>query len=102
MFQPMSVNQRLYDSNIIMPGPGRHGRHHSDGVGQRRPHPQGNSGSFEESLEQRRYRSQSDHQNVARYLKAEPGKKVPQESSSQKYIHVGDGYRESKLLVTLS
>ena len=79
------MNQRLnhvYDSNIIMPGPGRHGRHHSDGVGQRRPHPQGNSGSFEESLEQRRYRSQSDHQNqvnVARYLKAEPGKTGPGE-----------------------
>lgn len=77
------MNQRLYDSNIIMPGPGRHGRHHSDGVGQRRPHPQGNSGSFEESLEQRRYRSQSDHQNqvnVARYLKAEPGKTGPGEA----------------------
>ena len=91
------MNQRLnhvYDSNIIMPGPGRHGRHHSDGVGQRRPHPQGNSGSFEESLEQRRYRSQiesqitisesqSDHQNqvnVAKYLKAEPGKTGPGEA----------------------
>ena len=74
MFQ--SMNQRLYDSY----GPGRHGRHHSDGVGQRRPHPQGNSGSFEESLEQRRYRSQSDHQNVARYLKAEPGKSGPGEA----------------------
>ena len=72
------MNQRLYDLN--MPGPGRHGRHHSDGVGQRRSHPQGNSGSFEESLEQRRYRSQSDHQNVARYLKAEPGKTGPREA----------------------
>ena len=87
MFQSMNVNQRLYDSNIIMPGSGRHGRHHSDGVGQRRPHPPGNSGSFEESLEQRRYRSQSDHQNVARYLKAEPGK-TSQESFLQQHIDV--------------
>ena len=58
MFQSMNVNQRLYDP-------------HS--VGTRRPHPQGNSGSYEDSLDQRRYRPQSAAQNVAQYLKAEPG-----------------------------
>ena len=67
----MNVNQRLYDSNIIMQRT-PHGRH-SDGVGTRRPHPQGNSGSYEDSLDQRRYRPQSAAQNVAQYLKAEPG-----------------------------